>query len=91
MTIGHPMSVILATLLLSSTSVADSSPACKAVKHYGVSGCELLPNQTCPRGYHKQSVGPSNPQMKSPTYLMCVADKPSSKEQPPKNRSKTAR
>jgi hypothetical protein len=77
------MSAILAALLLSSPSAVDSSAACKPVKHYAVSGCELLPNQTCPRGYHKRPVGPSSPQMKSPTYLMCVPDKPSSKEQPP--------
>ena len=91
MTIRHPISIMLATLLLSSTFAADSSSGCRAVKHYGVNGCELLRNQTCPRGYHKQSVGPSNPQMKSPTYLMCVADKSSLREQPPKKRSKTDR
>ena len=68
---------------LAAMSGAEPSPACKPVKHYDVSGCELLPDQTCPPGYHKQAVGPPNPQMKGPTYLMCVADKPQPQKQPP--------
>jgi hypothetical protein len=76
------MSASVIVVFLGSMSAAESIPACKPAKHYGVSGCELLPDQTCPAGYHKQAVGPPNPQMKSPTYLMCVADKPR-KKQPP--------
>lgn len=57
-------------------AAADPAAACKSVKHYNVSGCEILPDQTCPAGYHKQAVDPPNPMMKSPSYLMCVADKP---------------
>lgn len=79
-----PMSASVIVVLLSSMS-ATESPACKPVKHYGVSGCELLPGQTCPPGYHKQAVGPPNPRMAGPTYLMCVADKPQPKERPPKS------
>jgi hypothetical protein len=77
------MSAIVIVVLLGSMSAEESSLACKPAKHYGVSGCELLPDQTCPPGYHKQAVGPSNPQMKSPTYFMCVADKTQPKKQPP--------
>jgi len=85
------MSASVIVVLLASISAAESSPACKPVKHYGVSGCELLPDQTCPPGYHKEAVGPPNPQMKSPVYLMCVADKPQPKEQPPTTPPKSNR
>jgi len=83
--------IVIVVALLGSMSATESSPACKPVKHYDVSGCELLPDQTCPPGYHKQAVGPPNPQMKSPTYLMCVADKPLPKEQPPNTPPKSNR
>jgi hypothetical protein len=78
-------------VLLGSMSPAQSPPACKSVTRYGVSGCELLPDQSCPRRYHKQIVDPPNPQMTSPSFLMCVADKPQSKEQPPKTPPKSKR
>jgi hypothetical protein len=84
------MSAIVIVLLLGSMS-ASESPACKPVKHYGVSGCELLKDQTCPPGYHKEAVGPPDPRMKSPEYLMCVADKPQPKEQPPNTPPKSNR
>jgi hypothetical protein len=80
---------MIAVALASINAGADSPPACKPVKHYGVSGCEPLPDQTCPPGYHKQAVNPPNPQMMGPTYLMCVADKPPAKEEPPKTPPKT--
>jgi hypothetical protein len=51
------------------------------MERYGVKGCELLPDQSCPPGYHKQAVGPPDPRMKAPTVLMCVPDKPEPKEQ----------
>ncbi len=70
--------------LVSFVTGSDSSPPCKPVKHYGVSGCELLPHKTCPPGYRVQSVDPPNPMMKAPSYLMCVAVKArSEKDQPP--------
>jgi hypothetical protein len=77
--------VVLLGSFLGPVSAVGSSPSCKAVKYYGVSGCELLPDQTCPSGYHKEAVGPPDPRMKAPTHLMCVADKPQpkEKEQPP--------
>jgi len=84
------VSATLIAALLGAMSAAESSPACKPVKHYEVSGCELLPRQSCPLGYHKQAVGPSNPQMKSSTYLMCVADK-QPKKQPPQTPPKQNR
>lgn len=70
---------------LASMNAAGPAPGCKPVTHYGVSGCELLPDQTCPPGHHKQAVGPPNPQMMGPTFLMCVPDKPPAKEEPPKS------
>ena len=67
---------------LSLIAAAESPPpACKPVEHYGVKGCEPLPDQTCPPGYHKQAVNPPNPMMKTPTYLMCVADQPQPKDE----------
>ena len=74
--------VALVLMTLSSTNASGSDPACKPVTHYGVSGCELLPDKTCPAGHHKQAVGPPNPQMMGPTFLMCVPDKPPAKEEP---------
>jgi hypothetical protein len=71
-------------LFLASVSAAQSAPACKPVTRYGVSGCELLPDRTCPAGYHQQVVDPPDPRMKAPSYLMCVPDKPQPKEQSPK-------
>jgi len=85
------MCAVLAVALLASFSSADPPPKCKAVTHYGVSGCEPLPDQTCPEGYHKQAVEPSNPQIKGPTFLMCVADKPAPKEKPQEKPPKTNR
>ena len=77
-------SAILGTLVgLSVVGTAQPAPACKPVEHYGVKGCEILPDQTCPSGYHKQAVGPSDPRMKGPAFLMCVADQPPPKQQPP--------
>lgn len=68
---------------LGSMSTVKPSLACKPVEWYGIKGCELLPDQTCPPGYHKQPVDPPDPRMKGPTYLMCVADKPQPKQPPP--------
>jgi hypothetical protein len=84
------MSASVIVVLLGSMSGAES-PACKPVKRYGVSGCDLLPDRTCPPGYHKEAVGPPDPRMKSPAYLMCVADKPQPKEQPPNTPPKSNR
>lgn len=57
---------------------------CKPVTHLGVSGCDLLPDRSCPKGYHIKAVEPPNPQMKAPTRLMCVPDKPSPQKAPVK-------
>jgi hypothetical protein len=81
--------VLLASMIPAKSRAEGTSPSCKPVKHYDVTGCELLPGQTCPPGYQKQAVGPPNPRMAGPTHLMCVADKPQPKEQPPKSPPKS--
>jgi hypothetical protein len=48
------------------------SDVCKSATHWGVKGCEPLPDGSCPKGYTKQPACPSNPQMKAPCWLMCV-------------------
>jgi hypothetical protein len=79
---------VIVMIGVSSMCAAQSSPPCKAVEHYGVKGCELLPDRTCPAGYHQQAVDPPNPMMKGPTYLMCVPDKAQPKEQKPQQEQK---
>jgi len=83
MTTLHAASAILEVMIgLSSSGGGQPSPrSCKPIERYGVTGCEPLPDQTCPPGYHKQAVGPPDPRMKAPTILMCVPDKPEPKEQ----------
>ena len=88
MTICRLSGSLMIAIGLISMSAAEPAPGCKPVTHYGVSGCELLPGQTCPAGHHKQAVSPPNPHMMGPTYLMCVPDKPPAKEEPPKPRPK---
>ena len=83
--------VVLLGSMIAAESIAAESPACEPVKYYGVSGCKLLPGQKCPPGYHKQAVDPPNPKMAGPTYLMCVADKPQPKKQPPDTPPKSNR
>jgi hypothetical protein len=79
------LAVTFVGVVLPTTVMAtDLPPACKQVKYLGVSGCEILRDQTCPPGHHKQAVGPTNPQMKAPTRLMCVPDKPSPRNRHPK-------
>lgn len=78
-------------IALASMTAEDLPPSCKPVSRYGVNGCELLPGQTCPPGYHKEAVNPPNPKMMGPTYLMCVADKPPAKQEPPKPQPKPDR
>ena len=78
--------------LVPVSMAADHPPAnCKPLNYMGVSGCELLPDRTCPKGYHIEAVGPSNPQMKAPSRLMCVPDKPSQKKPPAKETPKPER
>jgi hypothetical protein len=84
MTIRRLSAGWIIAVALASMNAAGSAPACKPVTHYGVSGCETLPDHTCPVGHHKQAVGPPNPQMMGPTFLMCVPGKPPAKEAPPK-------
>jgi len=78
-----------AFVLLAASAAAQQPPSCKPVEHYGVKGCEILPDQTCPPGYHKQVVDPPNPMMKTPSYLMCVPDAPpkDQKQESPKKNS----
>ena len=57
------------------TTTSLESAQCKAVTHYGVHGCDPLPNATCKATYDKQYVCPPNPLMKSPCYLVCVPKK----------------
>jgi hypothetical protein len=82
--------ICVIVVLLASMAPADPPPSCKPVNHYGVSGCAPLPDQSCPPGYHKKAVGPPNPQMMGPTFLMCVADQPPAKDQAPKPQPKPA-
>lgn len=78
--------VLLAgTISWASNEPKDSSKACKPVKQYGVSGCELLSDRTCPPGYHKEVVNPPDPRMKAPSHLMCVRDKPAPDKAPAKD------
>jgi len=79
--------------LVASLSAAQSAPACKPVTRYGVSGCELLPDRTCPPGYHQKVVDPPDPRMKAPSVLMCVPDKqePQQKDKPPDKPPKPGR
>jgi hypothetical protein len=78
-------------LSVAAISAAQSAPACKPVTRYGVNGCERLPDHSCPPGYHEKVVDPPDPRMKSPSYIMCVADKPQPKEQPPSKPPKSTR
>ncbi len=72
--------VCLLLMGLSSVCAAQTPPDCKPVEHYGVKGCAIRPDRTCPDGYHQEAVGPPNPRMAGPTFLMCVPDTPPSKE-----------
>ncbi len=50
-------------------------PACQALTHFGVRGCQLsAQGQRVRRGYHKQLVCLTNPVIKAPCRQMCVAD-----------------
>jgi len=84
--IHRSISAITALLvLLTVVCLAQSGSDCKPVERYGVKGCEIRPDRTCPAGYHEQAVNPPNPRMGAPTFLMCVPDKKDSKDnQPPK-------
>jgi len=67
---------------------------CKPIKHYGVSGCELLISggeRRCPLGYHEEAACPPNPMMSSPCYLMCVADKKASNRKTQSSKQKSLR
>ena len=85
------VSASVIVIMLGWLCAAESSPACKPVKRYGVSGCELRPDRTCPPGYHQEAVGPPDPRMKAPAYLMCVADKPKPQKEAPAPPPKSSR
>ena len=76
-------------LLVACSSICaaqSSSSDCKPVERYGVKGCEIRPDRTCPAGYHQQAVNPPDRRMAGPTYLMCVPDKQQSQDnQEPKD------
>ena len=84
-----PLTLLAACSLPTPLTATDAPPpTCKPVKVYGVSGCELLPDHTCPPGYHKQVVNPPDPRMKAPSRLMCVPDKPGAEKPPSQEPSK---
>ena len=70
------LAVCAFALLLGSMLAQDPPASCKPITRYGVTGCELLPDRTCPAGYHQKVVDPPDPRMKAPSVLMCVPDKP---------------
>jgi hypothetical protein len=70
-------------VLLAACAVAEQPPSCKPVERYGVKGCEILPDHTCPPGYRKKVVNPPDPRMTTPSYLMCVPDEPPKKDRKP--------
>jgi hypothetical protein len=74
----------LLLIALGSICFAQTPPDCKPVVYYGVKGCEIHPDRTCPAGYHQQAVSPPDPRMAGPTRLMCVPDKPEPKKEKPK-------
>jgi|GEM_PF-5091873 len=50
-------------------------PPCKPLTYFGVTGCVPDERGECLRGYHKQAACPTNPMIKAPCRLLCVADK----------------
>jgi hypothetical protein len=52
----------------------EGPPGCQALNYFGVQGCQLSAQGTCPKGYHKQLACPTNPAIKAPCRQMCVAD-----------------
>ena len=78
------------TFFLASMCAAQSAPACKPVTRYGISGCELLPDRTCPPGYHEKVVNPPDPRMMAPsTDVRNDKPEPQQKQQPPDKPPKT--
>jgi len=69
-----------ALVLLAASAAAEQPPSCKPVERYGVKGCEVLPEKTCPPGYHKKVIHPPNPMMTTPSYVICVPDTPPAKK-----------
>ena len=63
-------------------AIAQAPTECKAVTHWGISGCEISAKGECPKGYHEGWACPPNPAMKAPCYRMCVADAPSKNDAP---------
>jgi hypothetical protein len=59
-------------------------PGCRPLTYFGVQGCE--PDQgRCLKGYHKKPACPTDPRMKAPCRLVCVADEPGQKDDGKKN------
>ncbi len=70
---GKCLLVLLACVEFGFGQKATPLP-CKPVTYFAVEGCELSGQGACPKRYHKQAVCPSDPRMKAPCRLMCVAD-----------------
>ena len=66
----------------------EGPPACEPLTYFGVQGCQLSAQGSCPKGYHKQLACPTNPMIKAPCRQMCVGDPvPGKKVMPRENRS----
>ena len=63
-------------------AAATEQPPCQPLTYFGVTGC--VPNERgeCLRGYHKQAACPTNPMIKAPCRLLCVADKKADEPKP---------
>ena len=74
------MSIVLSSCVWFGFGQEVSSRACKPLIYFGVHGCEPLVQGACPKGYHKQLACPTNPMMKAPCRVVCVADSVTKKE-----------
>ena len=64
----------------SGAGQGEPAPECKPLTYFGVTGCVPEATGECLRGYHKQAACPSNPMIKAPCRLLCVADAKSGKK-----------
>ncbi len=47
---------------------------CRPLTYFGVHGCAPSAESRCPTGYHAKAACPSDPRMKAPCRLICVAN-----------------
>jgi hypothetical protein len=71
--------LVLVSACVPGVGQQNPPPNCQPITYFGVSGCLPSADGTCPAGYHKQAAGPTNPQVKAPIRLICVADNAPSK------------